>query len=360
MWASLIAFRDGLNHLRHYVEGIERQNELLSIRIQSPPANECETRVDQLQQHFQKSNNKKVFEYNSVIVSLYGYVERFIEELVSEYLKYLNDTVPSFEKLPQKVQEAHMELSLELIRNAHLQKNQGVVEKEAIISNLHACFKDPEKYKLNIDAYTQHSANFKQRIVDDLFARCGISGVSKLLRGVEVFLRLLESVDPERDLKQYLSKTDSIVFGELDDLAERRNEVAHGRAPSELLSLELLRARISFLEAYGEALARVVYERTLVYEAKYSAQLIGAPIAVYNSEIVCVDLVSGDVRVGDTLIAKTQDTLRPFKAGEIISLQRDRVDCAEIAGGAGVQIGMKVLFGAKQNQEFYLSKRKAV
>ncbi|MGH9739352.1 MAG: hypothetical protein ACRD4X_12325 [Candidatus Acidiferrales bacterium] len=67
-----------------------------------------------------------------------------------------------------------------------------------------------------------------------------------------------------------------------------------------------------------------------------------------------VSAVAGEFpTVGDTLIAKTQDTSRPFKGGPIKEIQRDHVQFNTIDGGPGVQIGMLVEFGAKDNQEFY-------
>jgi hypothetical protein len=61
----------------------------------------------------------------------------------------------------------------------------------------------------------------------------------------------------------------------------------------------------------------------------------------------------GQITVGDTLIAKTQDGSPPFKGGPTKEIEQNHVQLKTIDGGPGVQIGMLVEFGAKKNQEFY-------
>jgi hypothetical protein len=153
----------------------------------------------------------------------------------------------------------------------------------------------------------------------------------------------------------YLAGGDEIVFARLDDLANRRNDVAHGTPADDILSHDLLRELVDFVEAYASGLALVVYERALPFMLKKSVSL-GAAITVIDHRIVCVNLPAGQIAVGDTLIAKTQDTSRPFKAGPIKEIERDHVQLQSVDGGPDVQIGMLVEFGAKDNHEFYLLK----
>src|ERR1019366_8539513 len=138
----------------------------------------------------------------------------------------------------------------------------------------------------------------------------------------------------------------------VNDLANRRNDVAHGTLVDELLSREILRNYIDFIESYASGLALAVYERSLPFMLKRSVAL-GAAITVIDHRIVCVNLPMGKITVGDTLIAKTQDTSRPYKGGPIKEIEVNHVQLDTINGGPGVQIGMLVEFGAKNNQEFY-------
>jgi len=82
---------------------------------------------------------------------------------------------------------------------------------------------------------------------------------------------------------------------------------------------------------------------------------LGKPIVVYNNEIVCISVRNTIIRVGDLLIAETANPTRPYLAGEIQKLQVDKIPYEEVpANPDGVDIGMRVLFNAKENQSFFL------
>lgn len=226
---------------------------------------------------------------------------------------------------------------------------------EEVVAKLHACYTSPDKYELNVLAFAQHSANFRQAIVTQTFAQCGINDVGQGIKHSEPFTSFLKAENPELDVRMYIGRDDDVVFFRLNDLANRRNDVAHGSFVDETLSRDLLRGYIDFIWSYAEGLALVVYERTLPFMLT-RAVLLGNAIKVINNNIVCVNLPDGEIAVGDTLIAKTQEKGRPYKGGPIREIQRDNTPLETIAGGPGVQIGMRVEFGAKENHEFYYFK----
>jgi hypothetical protein len=352
MWASLIAFQYGLGQLRHYISGLEKHDRLLGAKVEDcPDGSNCKILISDLQAHFKTQNSKATFEYNTIIVSLYGYVEQYVESLIGEYLTYLSDTVPSYGQLPGALQQRHLDLSLDLIKlTDHVQKYQAV-KKEIVIANLHSCFGTPNSYTLNIEAYTHHGANLRQKTITEMFLQCGVAGLSHALRNHESLIKVLTDLDPDRDVSKLMQKEDAVIFWPIDDLAERRNEVSHG-SPAQLLSNDILLERIAFVEAYGEALASVIYQRRLSVDAKYRSRELGMPLAVFNNCIVCVALGSGSVRIGDVLIAQTPD--ENYLSGKIMSIEREHVPHEVVHGGEGVQIGMRVEFAAKKNQFFFL------
>lgn len=350
MWVCIGSLKEGLTQLRHYLDGLDKQDRLLAI--DPAKCGDGNLQIKELQDHFRTKNNKARYDYNTIIISLYGYLERFIEDLISEYLALVSSHVPTFPELPPTVQGNHLPLSLELARKAEYQRYAGSVRVNDIVARLHACFSTPDKYQLNGQAFAQHTANFRQSVVTATFSQCGISDIGRALRQAEPFTDFLKTEDPERDVAAYVAGGDDAVFARLDDLANRRNDVAHGTPVDDLLSRDILRSYIGFIEAYASALALVVYESSLPFLLK-KAVALGAPISVYDHRIVCVNLPAGKITVGDTLIAKTQDTSRPFKAGAIKEIEQNHVKLNTIDGAAGVQIGMLVEFGAKENQEFY-------
>ncbi|MEI8370648.1 MAG: MAE_28990/MAE_18760 family HEPN-like nuclease [Planctomycetia bacterium] len=338
-----------LNFLRHYLDGLDKQDYLLGLKAEA--CGDCTKQIKQFQDHFRSSNNKTHYEYTTVIISLYGYLERFIEDLISEYLSLISDHINTFAELPKSIQDKHFDLSVELVRKADSQRYADSVRPPEIIARLHACFQTPEKYELNHQAFSHHSANFRQSVVRTTFATLGISDIGQLLRQAEPFTCFLSGEDTERDLEIYLAGQDDVLFARLNDLADRRNDLAHGAPVDDILSRDLLRSYIAFIEAYSSGLALAIYESALPSLLNRAVRL-GNAIEVYNSSIVCVDLPTGQITVGDTLIAKTRDQRRPFKGGRINEIQRDRTPLITVDGGPGVRVGMSVDFGVKENHEF--------
>jgi len=351
MWSCNGTFKDGLALLRHYLDGLDQQDKLLDLQPEC--CGDGGPVVRAIQEHFRARNNKARYEYNTVIVSLYGYLERFIEELIGEYLRVVSSNVATFAELPAIIQANHLPFSLELARKADYQRYAGTVRVEDVVARLHLCFSSPDKYELNVEAFSQHTANFRHGIVAETFAKSGVGELGAALRKAETFKAFLATENPERDLETYLAGNDEIVFARLDDLANRRNDVAHGTPTDDYLSHDLLRVLIDFVDAYTTSLGEIIYERALPFMAQ-KASVLGAAITVIDHRIVCVDLPAGRVAVGDILIAKTQDGSRPYKGGPIKEIQRDHVPTQSIEGGPGVQIGMLVDFGAKDNHEFYV------
>jgi hypothetical protein len=350
MWACLSRLKEGLHLLRHYIDGLDKEDCLLGLRWET--CGVAGPLIKDFHEHFRSKNNKALYNYNTIIISLYGYLERFIEDLIAEHLEQLSSVVKTFTELPGPIQANHLTLSLELSRRIDYQRNVYAVRPEDIIAKLHACYATPDEYQLNLQAFTQHNANFRQTIVNDTFSKCGIMQVGQCLRRSEQFLTYLKNEDSERDVALYLAAEDDIVFFRLNDLANRRNDVAHGTPVDEILSRDILRTYVDFIEAYAEGLALVVYEQTLPYMIK-RAFLLGPPIRVIDNRIVCIELPSGEISLGDTLIAKTQDPSRPFKGGFIEEIQQNHTPVDTIKGGPGVQIGVRVEFGAKDNHEYY-------
>jgi len=354
MWACLTSFRDGLSLLRHHLDGLDKQDALLNVDPGTcDAANEL---IADLQSHCRRKNNKSQYDYNMVIVSLYGYLERYIEDLIGEHLDQVVDVVARFSDLPASVQEKHLPLSLELARKADRQKYESSARPDEIISKLHSCYASPDKYNLNVLAFAQHSANFRQSVITQTFAQCGIADVAQGVKQSEPFISFLRKENPELDVNLFIGKENDVVFSRLNDLAERRNDVAHGSIVDEILSRDILREYVDFVEAYAEGLGLFVFERTLPFMLPSSVRL-GTAIEVIDNRIVCVNLLGGEISVGDMIIARTQDTRRPYKGGPIREIQRENISLEKITGGPGVQIAMLVDFGAKQNHEFYCFQR---
>lgn len=353
MKGNLDEFINGLEKLRDYISGVKLQNELLASNLEEREHCEIHNLIEDIKEHHMKFRTKKVFEYNTIIISLYGFFERYLEEIIKGYLNELNNIIDEFSNLPNTISENHHDLSAQLLRNIELPKYQGVISKNEIIKNLYSCINNDEfNYKINLEAYTYHSSNFRHEEINRFFSNIGINNISHLVKQDSKFKKYMNNNYPEINLS---NTRDKIVFNKLDDLANRRNDVAHGSV-GQILNLNLLLEYIDFLEVYGNALFNVLYDKILSYEVKYNSVKLNSPIKIYNNKIIILELENTKIAVGDKIIAERKSNYPKYLYGNIKELQIDGESCQIISEEKSINIGMEINFKAKENQSFYLNK----
>ena len=271
---------------------------------------------------------------------------------------YITSLAPTFAELPASIIANHTGLSLALLNSRELARYQGSVTTENVIANLNSCLNPGSGYTINIEAYVRHAANFRSDVIQSTMSQIGIERTSTRIRRIPVFFSYLKTQYPDRDLavltEAEFNKVDAYQL--LDDLADRRNAVAHGNSLG-LLSPAILLQFVEYCEVYGKALCEIVMQECIPFQASYLAKWIGKPIKVVDNHIVCSKLCDVFVAVGDTLIAKSPKG--EYFAGEIQSLQVDGKPLDFVPSQADVDVGMRVLFHAKESQEFYVLYDKA-
>lgn len=346
MLTSIYVLKKNLREIGDYIVGIEAYNRLISYNIKKKKLSDSEKAILDFK-NYNSNLNKKLFDYKTIIISLYGALEYFIEGLIKEYLDYLCQVVKEYKDLPQKIQDNHFELSADLIKNLKLQKYQNILSKESIIINLNSCI-NGSNYKLNTEAYTYHSSNFRHDSINDFFSKVGIEGISNKTKEVQSFEQYLVQQFPGIPISQI---PDTKVFEKITDLANRRNEISHGNQ-SEILSNMILIEYICFIENYCDALNQIIFELILPFEIEDKAIPL-MPINIFNNRIICVNLKNKSIKVNDMLIAKTNDTKHKYLYGKIKQLQVNNVSVDSIDSQQSIDVGIETDFNIKQNQEFY-------
>ncbi len=341
MRVVLQAFLQELNDLKQHIYNTENEIKLLANMAEAQKNENSETIESIIE--ILSSGKRRRFHYNSIIISLYGFLEQFIELLIKEYVGSLNTTIPSYNLLPASIIKNHIELSFGLISRAEQSKYHGEIKAEDIVANLHSGLSASGNYKINAEAFTYHTANYRADIIDQSFTKLGIESTAGRIKKVPFFSKYLKDTYTERINSEQ-------IYYYLNDLAERRNEVAHGSA-TELLSNEVLIGYIDFLENYGKALFEIINSELTRYLVEYKAVELGKPIAVYKNQIVCLS-AKVSIRTGDILIAKTSNKSYPFLSGEIIEIQVDNQIQSEVL--PDTFLGMKIPFHAKKNYSFYI------
>jgi hypothetical protein len=104
MNSALTAFQSGIADLRWHIESIGIESELLAAATATPPCSQGDRLAAKLKEHFTgRSVAKRRFDYNSLIISLYGLLEQYIEGLVRGYSASLNALLPRYADMPDPI-----------------------------------------------------------------------------------------------------------------------------------------------------------------------------------------------------------------------------------------------------------------
>lgn len=336
----------GLNQLRKYINFQDTQK--IFIKEVQKGNIEKVSYVNNFLEEYKEFSSNVIFQYNTIIVSMYGYFEAFIEESIKAYLNNFKKYTISFNDMPEKVKENHSFLSALLIQNKNLPKYKEIIKEEEVIINMNSCIIKSSDYNLNVDAYTYHSSNFRKSSIDEFFSKIGIDNISQKILIYPKF-------------KDYLTENEINninAFDIIDDVAERRNQVAHG-ADYELLSFEILKEYIDFLQVYGETLINVLTMNIIDYKIKTNrANKIGNVIDNYGKNIIAIKVNTPiKIKKGEQLYAKTNNNNEAIRFGIIESIYVNDVNTEfwENKNGKETDITIKANFKVNEKYEYYVN-----
>ena len=348
MHACLLALETQLEDLRNFARFLEAGQGLQSGPLLSGDT-QGQQRLRDLQTLARRVSGTaaRTLAYNMLIVSMYGALERFMEEAAITYIDLLNDVCPQYSDLPAAIRSAHLDCTVDFMRRIDKPRLSGATDAETLVANLHSCLTDVSGYKVNAIAFASHTANFRSGVVQSFLSRIGINdAIARIIRDPSYRLAYAE-LDPEGDA--------SVSF--FNDLVERRNEVAHGAAPTQLLSLELLRAYIDLVRGFARgAYGCMRLDAIDVIRARHG-QALGRPLGVYQSgRIATMDLSSGRVEVGDALVARRKSGLCSAVRIESLRVNDVAVDAAEAINGDIIPLGLGLGGAIRRTYELWVVK----
>lgn len=290
---------------------------------------------------------KLQFNYNSIIISLYGSFERFIESCLVSYVERINKLINLYKDLPDVISKNHFTLSLTLINKIEQPKYSGPLRKEDIIKNLHLCINTNEAYQLNKDAFAQHSANFRLQVVEEAFSQVGINQISQKILKTESF----RSYYIEKFGESESGFSTSTAFQTLNDLAEYRNYVAHG-VSSEIIHNEILVEFLKFFVEYSKALIMVLTNDLLYRELEAKGIELGEITDVFDDgKIVCLMTNKIPLKKGDILIGKNKNSI--IKS-DVVSIRLNGQDIDTVDDKDNYEIGVKLKKNFKKTFKIFV------
>ncbi len=341
-------FQERIEQLRSLLQDAETINALTGVSIPIDEKVSIKSTVWSYLDHLKSSKiNRRVQTYVTGIILLYGLFEQYVEEILMAYLEELDFTIGSFNDMPEKIKQSHTKLSAQLLMNRELDKYRERCNEKAIIERMHSCLNDGP-FQLNVLAFIDHSSNFRIESLNRFFEPAGIPGMSTRIKQTTAF----ENYSARKFQNQKINNlSDKIVFADLDDLAWRRNVVAHGWT-DETLSIELMKERTDFIRVLGESIYEVLRQSALEHIVKHRCYILPKPLKVFNNSIVCFHLESGSIKKGAPIIAYRSNGT--YLEGKITEIEVNHISQVEVIAPPSIDIACVVDFKAKSNYDYFL------
>ena len=323
-----------LEALLEYISITEETNELAK-----------QQRSDELAQKVQalsRNSKKRVYDYDLIIINLYGVLESFVEQIIRAYLLDLEKYIKNYDSLPKAILNNHIPFSADLIKNIDKLDKYKTINKNVVITNLNSCIVDKCNYKINIEAFTHHSSNFRKDAIREIFQNIGFSNITAGIaksESIEKYFRVVEGLD-DVDIKR---KSEESTYEILMDLIERRNLIAHGLESDNLLSLEILHSYTQYIQALLQGIFNIVQNKLAIDRIENTKHhVLGRPINTYKKKYV-IGLNSQHILIepGMEIYAKNAKGDRCY-IGKIISIMHDGVEQEYIGKDDDWEVGLAV------------------
>jgi hypothetical protein len=319
----MIPVSTGASDLHHQLDTLRAFEALMKTSSDSVEPADIRELLRGLSEVSTSSAGRHEFYYRATIVSLYGLLEQFVESMLTEVVHRLAEIVPGYDSLPDNLKSNHLPLTLDVLSRLTTGKYQGKATERMLISGLNSCYEESSEFVLNDMVFAYHTANFRADVVRQSFEKIGIE-LAKLA-SERPFAASMEQNFPD----------EGNIFFVVDDLAERRNEVAHGSV-TQLLSVELLHSYIDVIEAYTGALTKSVLSWLIKFAIPYIGRELGRPTKVFGNRIIGYSSLALSLSVGDVIAVV--DGRESATCSRISSIEVDRAPVQTAVAGSSVGI----------------------
>lgn len=214
-----------------------------------------------IQRLYSNNANEKLFKYTSNVISLYGALEHFVEGLIEEYVEKLNVFVSSSSNLPQNVINKYLDRCIEIIKKAESPGKLKDLKKLKILESAHLTLNSKKCQLIPESFISVGGGNYKHSEICKCFSALGVSNIDTQLK--------LESSLCDYFSKffgdDYKSKDSSTLYKLLDELVDRRNDLAHGGNNFSIIKDVDFIQYIDMVECYANAMCSYLRKNLAEY-----------------------------------------------------------------------------------------------
>ena len=354
MREALTSFEAELAKLLRFLDASDAEDKLIAALLEQPEAERTDLEGT-LKAIRANSTIKRRQTYVSSIIVLYGALERFVEETVTEYTQSLVEIYKEFQSLPEDLQERHTKLTIDylvFLKDGRVRKTEDI---DTVIETLHACLNGTAPFRLNARAFSLRSSNMNLKRIQEIFGNLDVKLPGKRILLAPYYKSFLEEI-PDVSPKHMVDREVDATLEHVNDLVSIRNDIAHGvRNVETIENTELVRERMKKLHAFVTALNEVLDCVLMKCRIELGRLCpVNGKITVHGHHIVCFEWSKGCIARGDILVMQPADDSADLRYGVIETIQIDGADQTQVQGREGLKIGIRVPFKTKSNGEFYI------
>lgn len=288
----------------------------------------------------------KQFDFNSHIISIYGAYENFVEQLLVKYLIEVCSITNSYNLLPKEIQKNNLNKTLDIIKQLDYRKNRNI-KPEKVIEILHKNINENSS-TININAFKNHTSNFRISFIDNYFSEIGIKNISSSVRHYEPLKSLLKNT-----FSDYPSKKNFIIFQPLEDICNLRNDIAHGVNNIQLINKTILLEYIDFMKIYTTSLFELINDNYLkkIYEQNNDVIEV---INIYNKEILCFNTKGKLINKNSKILVKSENHFPSNFFASIKDIQHNKKSINNTELNKNIEIGILLDKKIKNTMSFKL------
>lgn len=287
---------------------------------------------------------RRRFDYAAFAVALYASFEKFVENLLTAYMR-LEARRVEYTALPKKLTDKHLAGTAELLWRGRRGDSRYVgLSQLGVVKNLFECLSGATPYALNEAVLIAHDANLRAGEVDSLFAAVGIEQIcDHACRADAIVTWYCAAQGLETPPQDGVKRT--VLEERLKDIVERRNQVAHRGGPVDLLGDAAMGEAVAFIESLAISIFGLVVGRYLETHHAASANRIELALRAGDGPfksrtIVVVEKPAQRLFVGQPIFVVVEST--GARWGRIQSLLVDDTDMQEVDANANAPAGVGV------------------
>jgi hypothetical protein len=273
----------------------------------------------------------QIYEHCAALTRIYAVYERFVFELVVEYVRQLPDLFEAYSDLPAVVAKQHRLGIAFILARMSDQGRYKHLKEHAIVIDLAAGLSGQQRFRLLPDAFLADRPNLRFQVVSQLFQSLGFRDSSQYINQHGEVVNFLKNERPDGRVAQK----------ELDDFIEFRNEAAHKKVEN-VLAIDEIRKIARFVKALGRALNDMVSDSTAVRRMELGQFLELMTVQeCFQKNFVVVGKLADQLKVsvGDVVFIFYRGR---YRRARIESIQLDGRDTGSVTGDGVLEVGLRL------------------